>query len=690
MKGGERVFFKKIVKQENLKDCGAACLLMMMRKHGGNYPMEQLRTLLKTDKKGTSALNLIEGARQVGFDARGYYCNDLKAIKCPVIAHVIIKKSYHHYLIIDDINYEKEIIKVIDPAFGLKKYTFSEFDQIWSKNIITVIPIRKIDNINLFMSIRQTICNLIKPYLKYFFIILIISIVLTILSIINTYYFKIIVDNNFNSHHFFYLGVFFTIVVFLKTMFTYLKNRLLIFIDKKIDYDLINRTFKHLFSLPFQYFHTRTSGDIIARINDLGYVKEFINKIASIVLIDLVLIIGSIVFMIKINQLLFLITVLILFLYLIVVLIFNKTIKLAIVKNQENNAKVSSLLYETISGIDTIKNLGVEQNMFSKNMKIYQEFLKDNYSFSKKYFLANFFKELITSFGMIVLIYIGGLLMFQKTILAGDLVVFIFFFNFFIDPMKNIFEMEPLLKSSSNAIIRTTDFFQIKEEKNSKFRIKSADIVIKNLEYSYNNLTKTFSDFNLKIKSGEKVLITGKSGTGKSTLMKLIMKQLDIEKGNILISNKNIENYSYQEINNNISYVSQNEILFTDSLYNNIILERETSQEEVKELFKLIEIDHILKRHQIDEHMLLEENGLNLSGGERQRIIMARALLKKSKIVILDESMNEIDNELENKILKNLFSYYRERTFIVITHHFTNKYLFDKVIDLNLKKGVLT
>lgn len=280
--------------------------------------------------------------------------------------------------------------------------------------------------------------------------------------------------------------------------------------------------------------------------------------------------------------------------------------------------------------------------------------------------------------------------MFQKTILAGDLVVFIFFFNFFIDPMKNIFEMEPLLKSSSNAIMRTTDFFQIKEEKNSKFRIKSADIVIKNLEYSYNNLTKTFSDFNLKIKSGEKVLITGKSGTGKSTLMKLIMKQLDIEKGNILISNKNIENYSYQEINHNISYVSQNETLFTDSLYNNIILERETSQEEVKELFKLIEIDHILKRHQIDEHMLLEENGLNLSGGERQRIIMARALLKKSKIVILDESMNEIDNELENKILKNLFSYYRERTFIVITHHFTNKYLFDKVIDLNLKKGVLT
>lgn len=684
------MLLKKIVKQENLKDCGAACLLMMIKKYGGNYPMEQLRTLLKTDKKGTSALNLINGAKKVGFDACGYYCDDIKTIKCPVIAHVIMKKSYHHYVIIDDINYDKQIIKILDPASGFRKYTFAEFDKIWSKNIITMIPFRKIDNINTFTSVRKTIYSLIKPYIKHFFIIFVISILLTMLNILNTYYFKIIVDRNLSLYNFTYLGIFFAIVIFIKTMFNYLKNRLLIYIDKKIDFDLISKTLKHLFLLPFQYFHTRTSGDIIARINDLTYVKEFINKIASIILIDFVLIVGSIIFMININQTLFLITTLILLLYIIIVLIFNKTIKLAIIKNQENNAKVSSLLYETISGIDTIKNLGVEQKMFIKNINTYQEFLNDNYSFSKKYFFANIFKELITSFGTLTLIYFGGLLILQKTILIGDLVVYIFFFNFFIDPMKNIFEIEPLLKSSSNAILRITDFFQIKEEGKVASKIQNANIIVKNLEYSYNDITKTFSNFNLKINSGEKVLLTGKSGTGKSTLMKLIMKQLDIKKGNIYISNNKIENYSYQEINQAISYVSQNETLFTDSLYNNIVMERNVSEQEVKDLFKLIEIDQIISKHQIDEHMLLEENGLNLSGGERQRIIMARALLKNSKIIILDESMSEVDNDLEKIILENIFSYYRNKTFIVITHHFTNKNLFDKVIDLNLKKGVLT
>lgn len=684
------MLLKKIVKQENLKDCGAACLLMMIKKYGGNYPMEQLRTLLKTDKKGTSALNLINGAKKVGFDARGYYCDDIKTIKCPVIAHVIMKKSYHHYVIIDDINYDKQIIKILDPASGFRKYTFAEFDKIWSKNIITMIPFRKIDNINTFTSVRKTIYSLIKPYIKHFFIIFVISILLTMLNILNTYYFKIIVDRNLSLYNFTYLGIFFAIVIFIKTMFNYLKNRLLIYIDKKIDFDLISKTLKHLFLLPFQYFHTRTSGDIIARINDLTYVKEFINKIASIILIDFVLIVGSIIFMININQTLFLITTLILLLYIIIVLIFNKTIKLAIIKNQENNAKVSSLLYETISGIDTIKNLGVEQKMLIKNINTYQEFLNDNYSFSKKYFFANIFKELITSFGTLTLIYFGGLLILQKTILIGDLVVYIFFFNFFIDPMKNIFEIEPLLKSSSNAILRITDFFQIKEEGKVASKIQNADIIVKNLEYSYNDITKTFSNFNLKINSGEKVLLTGKSGTGKSTLIKLIMKQLDIKKGNIYISNNKIENYSYQEINQAISYVSQNETLFTDSLYNNIVMERNVSEQEVKDLFKLIEIDQIISKHQIDEHMLLEENGLNLSGGERQRIIMARALLKNSKIIILDESMSEVDNDLEKIILENIFSYYRNKTFIVITHHFTNKNLFDKVIDLNLKKGVLT
>ena len=210
------MFKRRIVRQENIKDCGAACLLMMMRRYGGNYPLEQLREMLNMDANGTSAYNLIKAANKVGFDARGYKCTDYEQIICPVIAHVIINKSYHHYIIIDTIDFKKNIVKTIDPTFGIKQYSFDEFNQIWSHVIITLRPNRKIDNIDTFKNVRKTFIHIIKPHTKYFIKIFVFSILYTILNIINTFYFKLIIDDNLKSNVYFYLFLFFMIITFKK------------------------------------------------------------------------------------------------------------------------------------------------------------------------------------------------------------------------------------------------------------------------------------------------------------------------------------------------------------------------------------------------------------------------------------------------------------------------------------------
>ena len=154
------------------------------------------------------------------------------------------------------------------------------------------------------------------------------------------------------------------------------------------------------------------------------------------------------------------------------------------------------------------------------------------------------------------------------------------------------------------------------------------NIKIHDLSYSYNGLDNVIKDINLQINKSEKIMINGASGCGKSTIAKILMRHLDIEGKGLYINQEDMSKYPINLIRNSICYVSQDEILFKDSLYNNIKLNRELIETEIDDVIKLTCSDEILRRHNLDIHMLLEEDGSNLSGGERQRLIIARALLK--------------------------------------------------------------
>ena len=186
-----------------------------------------------------------------------------------------------------------------------------------------------------------------------------------------------------------------------------------------------------------------------------------------------------------------------------------------------------------------------------------------------------------------------------------------------------------------------------------------------------------FSNLNLNISYGEKILFSGESGTGKSTLMKILMRYIDISYGYVSIDSIDINHYHLENIRSNITYVSNNEYLFSDTLYNNIVFNREVLDDEFLEVCRISKIDFV-----DDYKVMVEENGFNFSNGERQRIILARSLLKKSSIYIFDEAFGNIDIESEKEIIKNIFKYLHDKTIIVISHRLNNKKLFDRVIEL--------
>ena len=214
--------------------------------------------------------------------------------------------------------------------------------------------------------------------------------------------------------------------------------------------------------------------------------------------------------------------------------------------------------------------------------------------------------------------------------------------------------------------------------------LASTQIEFKNLDFYYNDIDLILSNINLKINPKEKVLIIGKSGSGKSTLLKLIMKYYSVNDG-LYIDGININNYKNDTLKNKIGYISQQETLFTDSILNNL---DNSDFKEVLDISRICEIDKILSTRNINYYSMLEENGFNLSGGERQRIILGRLLLKKFDILLIDEGLNQMDINLERRILKRIFRKFKDKTIVIVSHRLENMDLYNHVIELSNGKIV--
>ena len=210
------------------------------------------------------------------------------------------------------------------------------------------------------------------------------------------------------------------------------------------------------------------------------------------------------------------------------------------------------------------------------------------------------------------------------------------------------------------------------------------DIEYKNVSYAFNWNKKILNNINLKIKAGEKVLLLGPSGSGKSTMLKMLMNYYKVDRNKIEIDGidiNDLKNSSY------IKYINQIETLFTDTLYNNLVLGNNIEQDKINNVINICKLNEIVNKDNLGLNQLIEENGFNLSGGERQRIVLARTLLMNFDILIIDEGLNQVDIDLEKSILKDLMNYYKDKTIIVISHRLNNKELYNRV--LNMHNGVL-
>ena len=669
---------KKYVLQENIKDCAVACLYNIIRHYNGNISIDKLRKQLGTDKDGTSVYDIVMVSNKIGLKSSAYECelNDLCNLNFPVVAHIKVDGKFDHFVIITKI-IDDEVI-IFDPIRGYIKYEFELFEKEWTKIIITF---EKTDNLvkecnrNFFSDIVVHIFK--NSYIS--FIIFIISIISSFLSILHSVYLSYMYNKQNSSIK---ILILFIIICLSKLIIDYIKNNKILNLTKKFDFDITEKTYNKILSLHPIYHHQRPVGDIFSRFNDLSSIKEFINEISFSFMIDFIYVLLISIILFIINKILFILLLILTSLYILVYLLYRKLIikKSLIVK--EKASDTNNYIIESVVGIDTLKNLNIEKYKYMCFKNKYKEFLNDNHSLNKLILNLNLIGEFIQNLTIILVIFLSillfrnGIISFSFVITFNTLVIYYFI------SIKNIISTDSLFISAKNSYKRLLELYnEEKEEENKNRLIDIKNISIRNLSYSYNGINNIFNNINIDINKNDKIFVKGASGCGKSTIFKLLTKQLILQKGNIKINKVNINKINRKDIVNNICYVSQNEYVFTDTLLNNIKLYKEAKNNEIDKVIKVTEIDKILKKRNVTLDFLLEENGHNLSGGERQRIILARSLLQNKQVLILDETLNELDVKSERRILKNILKNYTA-TIILISHRDNNSDLFTKILKI--------
>ena len=655
---------------------------MIINFYGGNLPIDQIRDLTKTDKNGTTAFHIIEACKSIGFNAEGIKTSleqlNKENLILPCIAHVVIDGKYKHFVVIYKIDFKNKKIIIADPSCSIKKITFSEFQKMWSGVLITLYPLKKLP-LTQNISFIDFLLKIIKLHKAFIFNIIMLSIFITMYSVISSFYMKNILDA-INYNNLTIIFIFFLFINIFKILSDFFRNKLLIYLNQKIDLLLTLDTYKKIISLPYNYYHTRTTGDIISRVNDLSIIRNMITKVSLSLFIDLPLALVTFIIFYIINTKLFFISLIIVFIYLLLMIFSKNRITNNINTIQVNKSETMSYMIETINGFETVKSVGNEAQIIDKFEKKYVKFLKNIFKFDNYNNTISILKDLVNAMGYLTIIYVGAKMVILGNLTFGDLLVFVNLLNYFLEPIKNIIDLNSEIKEAKNSLRRILELFKNENKKQTFIdNVKVKEISFNNLSYSYDYKEKQLKKINLKLKK-QKILILGKSGSGKSTLFKLLMRYYEIPRNQITINGYDINDYKDDVIKQNFSYISQNEILYTDSIYNNLKIDKNITEEQIIEISKKCFIDEFL--NDLGLNMLIEENGYNLSGGQRQRIILARALLKNFEVLIIDEGLSQMDINLERKILKNLFKMYENKIIIVISHRFDNMDLYDRVIEL--------
>ena len=536
--------------------------------------------------------------------------------------------------------------------------------------------------------------NYVKPYKVNFIFLTVAAILISVFSILNQYLLKIAVDTYITPKDYegliLVISLMFGVLIFQVTfqfLFVFLANIL----GQKVVYDIRIKLFSRIIKFKMSYYDKSSVGRLVTRaVNDMETIASIFSQGLFMIVADLILMFSVLAVMIFLSLKLSFIIFAILPFILIATRLFQRAMKVAFNDVRNEVANLNSFVQERISGIKEIQIFNREKIENEKFIKINKK--HKNAWLKTVWYNSIFFPiaEISTSITIGLLVWYGGGLvgLGQSSITLGTIFLFIQLSQMLYRPLRQIADKFNTLQMGMVAanrvfkILDNSDF--IKDEGKLKPNIIDGNVSFKKIEFSYDSKNQVFKDFNLNIKAGEKVAIVGSTGSGKTTIVNLLLRFYELDKGEILIDGKNIKEMSIDLLRSNISLVSQNIFLFADSIYNNIVLyNKKISINKVVEAAKKIGIHNFITKLPNSYNYNVKERGIMLSEGQKQLISFLRAYVNEPSILILDEATSSIDSKTEKLIQYATSKIIENKTSIIIAHRLSTILNSDKIILLD-------
>jgi ATP-binding cassette subfamily B protein len=476
----------------------------------------------------------------------------------------------------------------------------------------------------------------------------------------------------------------------IRGLLMFFMRQTIIVMSRHIEYDQKNEIFAHYQLLDTNFYKTHSTGDMMNRITeDVSRVRSYTGPAIMYLINLLTLIAFCVVNMVRKDPMLTIyvlapLPILAATIYIVNQIIYKKSEKIqSLLSDLTTNAQ------ESYSGIRVIKSFVQEKAMlgfFEKNSEDYKNNAIGLAKVESIYFPS---MALMIGLSTLITILIGGIQALHDTTKVGVIVEFVIYINMLQFPVSAIGWVASMIQRASASQKRLNEFLRTKPsiaDKGKAIEQVKGDIVFDKVDFIYPHTgIHAIKDFSLQIKTGEKVLILGKTGSGKSTIAQLLLRFYDPQKGKITIGDVSIDSFSLRNLREQISYVPQDVFLFSDTVANNISFGLEGlthSKEIISKAAKQASVDTEILQFAESYETMIGERGVTLSGGQKQRLSIARGLIKQPEIVVFDDCLSAVDTATENTIISNLYQYLQDKTAIIITHRIFTLLRFDKIVVL--------
>jgi ATP-binding cassette subfamily B protein RaxB len=665
-----------LILQSEVSECGLASMAMVACYHGHQLDMPAMRKRFSANLKGMNLQQLIELGDSLGLASRALQCPivEIHKLAIPCILHW----DLNHFVVLTKVSGKGQFSKysINDPVIGKRTLTTEEFSKHFTGICLEIMPTNKFEVkqeqakmklTQLWSSISGLKAGLVK--------LISLSLVLQLFALMTPYYMQWIVDEvliSFDKQLLTVLAIGFSLIAIISVVTNAVRSWLILRLSSLLNMQMGVNLLRHLLRLPMNYFESRHIGDIVSRFGSLAQIRERIPIGLVETLVDGVMAITVLVMMVLYSFKLTAEVLGAIALYTIVRLALYRPLHQATEEMIQNSAKEQSNFLENIRGMQTIKLFGNESQRQAFWQNCYAEVINSEIRLGRLKISFDSFNQLLFGLENVLVIYLAASMVMENSLSVGMVLAFIAYKGQLTSRFANLIEQVIQFKMMRLHLDRIADIALTEQEKNREGEVvltePKGQLTLDNISFSYgDDQPLILNNINLSLNANESIAITGSSGCGKTTLMKIMLGLLQPSSGKVYLDGKDITQVGLKNYRKKIAAVMQDDTLLAGSIADNIsFFDPQPNCLKIEQCANLAAIHDDINKMTMGFNSLVGDMGSNLSGGQVQRLLLARALYQSPCVLFLDEATCHLDKDNEAKISEKI--QHLPMTLIMIAH----------------------